>query len=550
MKGNITTALFIIINLFFFVGDCSFISAQTVDWAFEETFTNAPNAPSQNLLPKTFDYVATHRIDNIGLDGNGPNGVFLQMGTDLTFPAEHGSDCGVGDVSSSLFPTHGVYTTHRSDESDPDNSFYICRDHMMSSAGHNSAYDVTSFWPKQAFDFSSGNGILEFDVDIASGHSGRHWFEILINPRNKLQIAPALDWLPADETYTEQSISFRFDDSSREIRVGFNHLNGKWAAETTDNNWKWRDRHPEDPANTNSHIRRKMRIELKSMNQVSWNIQKADGTFDPQDALILQVPLPTSRGLVMFKTHSYTPEKEGNTSKYTFHWDNIRFNGPKLPPYKSYEYHGLIDMRHKNPGSVTTTHLTIDSLGKNPVVVGQLLEYKFRQPKLRINDTYEIVLQPHTSKLYPYDFDEDKVRQYPNFTSDHTNKCYHAYSTTFYIPIDAGVLKSGDNKLDWLVGPEDHTTGCAYDPSYPPNGFAVKAFEIQFDGDGTTTPSVTSIIKSGDANNDSQVDGVDYLTWLTHYNQTTINANKDGDFNNSGKVDGADYVIWLSNYEK
>jgi hypothetical protein len=52
----------------------------------------------------------------------------------------------------------------------------------------------------------------------------------------------------------------------------------------------------------------------------------------------------------------------------------------------------------------------------------------------------------------------------------------------------------------------------------------------------------------GDTNGDNKVDGVDYVTWLTHYNQQTSDGVKDGDFNNDGKVDGVDYVIWLTHY--
>ena len=38
--------------------------------------------------------------------------------------------------------------------------------------------------------------------------------------------------------------------------------------------------------------------------------------------------LPFTRGLVLFKTHAYNPTKDGNHDVYTFHWDNIRFDGP------------------------------------------------------------------------------------------------------------------------------------------------------------------------------------------------------------------------------
>lgn len=57
-----------------------------------------------------------------------------------------------------------------------------------------------------------------------------------------------------------------------------------------------------------------------------------------------------------------------------------------------------------------------------------------------------------------------------------------------------------------------------------------------------------SCVTPGDANRDGSVDGVDYMIWLNHYNQTTGNGIEDGDFNKSGKVDGLDYVIWLNNY--
>lgn len=56
-------------------------------------------------------------------------------------------------------------------------------------------------------------------------------------------------------------------------------------------------------------------------------------------------------------------------------------------------------------------------------------------------------------------------------------------------------------------------------------------------------------LKPGDANGDSKVDGLDYVAWLSHYNQSYTGAS-NGDFNNSGKVDGLDYVVWLNNYGK
>lgn len=54
--------------------------------------------------------------------------------------------------------------------------------------------------------------------------------------------------------------------------------------------------------------------------------------------------------------------------------------------------------------------------------------------------------------------------------------------------------------------------------------------------------------KPGDANGDSKVDGLDYVIWLTNYDNQTSQGPNAGDFNTNGKVDGLDYVIWLTNY--
>ena len=64
----------------------------------------------------------------------------------------------------------------------------------------------------------------------------------------------------------------------------------------------------------------------------------------------------------------------------------------------------------------------------------------------------------------------------------------------------------------------------------------------------TPTPSPIQQKKSGDANNDNIVDGLDYVLWLNHYGKPTEKRESDGDFNFDGTVDGLDYVIWLNNY--
>jgi hypothetical protein len=52
----------------------------------------------------------------------------------------------------------------------------------------------------------------------------------------------------------------------------------------------------------------------------------------------------------------------------------------------------------------------------------------------------------------------------------------------------------------------------------------------------------------GDANNDGHVDVLDYLIWVSRYNQTADSGPPEGDFNSDSKADGVDYNLWLSNF--
>ena len=60
----------------------------------------------------------------------------------------------------------------------------------------------------------------------------------------------------------------------------------------------------------------------------------------------------------------------------------------------------------------------------------------------------------------------------------------------------------------------------------------------------TPTPATS---KPGDANGDGQVNGADYLIWISHYGQS-VSGPANGDFNNDSAVNGQDYIIWLANY--
>ena len=439
-------------------------AAQGDTWAFEETFDGLnPSSPSQDLLPRTFDYSVTHR--NHPSHPEGPFGEDVDHWSE--YPADHGMDC-------SAPPTqHPVkWTTHTSNNSSPDKSFFICNNHMMSSMGQVDGYSVTNFWPKQEFDFSQGTGVLEFDVNI--NPAGRFWKEILIAPKEEMKIAPAEDWLPIDETYPKNRIVFTLSDkSARDIKVGTGALapNG-WLTRSdgccgfTEWAYDWIGG-PNDPALTDRRIRRKNRIEITN-NSISWGIQKADGTFHTIKADFPQ-GIPFKRGLVMFKTHSYTPDKADNFNLFTVHWDNIRFNGPKLPPYENFEIGEIVNLEANGNvpiGSTKTVSLDLPKVGPNPAIFAQIQQPNKGQVLLSINGNPNLSL---TDKM------------------DLIDNCNAGGWTSVRVPVDPTQLKVGTNTFKWTVGPRPSCVS-----SWTWDGFAVKDFEVQFDGIATngSTPTV------------------------------------------------------------
>ena len=99
------------------------------------------------------------------------------------------------------------------------------------------------------------------------------------------------------------------------------------------------------------------------------------------------------------------------------------------------------------------------------------------------------------------------------------------------------------NKGKFIANINDSYTGTAPDLGAYEFGQAPYTFGPR--ESGQSTPSS----KSGDANSDNNVDGIDYVTWLNHFGQN-VTGPSNGDFNNDSKVDGVDYVIWLNNFGK
>jgi len=380
----------------------------------------------------------------------------------LPFPADHDLECNGPDPAVSPLPQHDVVTVQTSNGDNPDQSFFVCKDHMMSSMGEVEAYSLATFWPRQEFDFSEG-GILEFDININSGHFERSWWEVLIAPRDQMKVAAGPVESAIDETYPNDRIVFDFQRQVRRIKVGTGALAPEgWIAnerEWLEYDWAyWYDLHPGDAALDDRRIRRKMRIQFEP-ERITWGIETEDGSFDK---FSVDIPggLPFDRGLVFFKTHAYTPFKDGNYDTYTFHWDNIRFDGPVVGRYRAFAADDVVYLQangNRPIGETETVQIDLPRVGGNPVLFGQVHQPMKGQVLLSINGGPNL-------EVAPYQYDRDD--------------CISDDWKSFRLELDPAWLVEGSNDLRWTIGPRPDCANGMYDW----DGYSIKFLQIQMGG--------------------------------------------------------------------
>jgi hypothetical protein len=228
------------------------------------------------------------------------------------WPGDHahgapGEDCGEPTTSRTV------------SRAQPAESFYVCRNHLMTSVGDTAGYSIAWFEPNRTFTTESTVSWYVNVTDLGA----RQWWEVAIVPAGWSSGEPgcprcaAIDWLadpggpagvpayPADMLVVGSG-PFGNDGLIRTGGVNRDPLG--WSSIV------WED--PEGAAS--KAIRRPFSI-----------TDNRDGTI----TVVFLGETYTYPGafpdeyVVKFKDHSYTPDKDAIPQGYTWHWDNISITG-------------------------------------------------------------------------------------------------------------------------------------------------------------------------------------------------------------------------------
>lgn len=302
------------------------------DWAFLETFDGAPANP-QAYLSSRFDIVVGSNDADGVMDGQvlvSDPPLVLDYGT---IEAGHGPNCGapIGTSQNNHnisvdFDPQGFQTNTRPQLT------YQCNKHIMTVA--KAGYGVVSLMPRQLFDFAGRTGTISLDTNVYGYF--REWWDVYVVPEDDmLEEMVIKDEGGTGEALPKQGVRFTFSETKPGVDVISNYqFVDQWRSGQS-----FKQAFPSDPAITDPKTRRNFQLQLSTTGW-GFKVQKQDGTYWTNSGTF-DSALPFSRAEIRIEHHSYNPTKEGVPgepwSQYTFHWDNIAFDGPVLPARRAFE---------------------------------------------------------------------------------------------------------------------------------------------------------------------------------------------------------------------
>lgn len=275
--------------------------AETVVTVADTTVPPDDPAPSESEFVETFD-------DNLGLD-RFDYGIYHRdsvLVAQTVWSGDHDMNCGSPDTQRTI--QRDVMAE----------SFYLCRDHLMTSIGDTAGYSTGWFSPKQTF---IGATEVAWDVNVTD-LGARQWWEVSVVPSSfdsdvdECPECSVVDWLSPDPSglpaYPAGSVTVGSGPFGGEFSV---HSNGE-----TFNPSEWKRVCGDEWALGGAACSSKM-------DRLPFSLRdNSDGTLTLSafgDTYTFEGSFPEDGFDVVFKDHNYTPDKDGEPVGHTWHWDNI-----------------------------------------------------------------------------------------------------------------------------------------------------------------------------------------------------------------------------------
>lgn len=323
----------------------------------------------------------------------------------------------------------------------------------MTAMGDVSPYSIASFFPKAQWVFTGEK--LSFSVSN-NAKRRRHWFEILIAPRNLLTVAGGPDFAPIDEGYPKDYLVLRFFHGERFIEAGARTIGEKGSLGKIHDlgigRFQWHQRFPNDKSYRDRRIRIEHVVTIsKNRRSIKWATKPFGGKWDFL-TLRLKAALRFDKGVVQFKTHSYTPTKDRNMNDYTDHWGNITFGGRMTDWYKNYEAKDVVYLQRNGDRQVGETEMVsinVDKTCPRAVLFGQVHQPVKGEVLLSVNGASDVEVKPYA----------------------YTNSCAAYGWMSFQMSLSN--VKRGKNTFRWTIGKRVCNKGNHW------IGFSIKSLEIQ-----------------------------------------------------------------------
>ena len=264
--------------------------------------TRTPAAPAAPAVPTNSQFVETFD-GNVGLDRFN-YGVWHRddnLVNTTQWTGDHDLSCGTPATQR---------TIHRDN---PSESFYVCRDHVMTSVGDTSGYSIAWFSPKQTF-----GTVSSVSVDVNLTDLGpRQWIKVGVvsEARYNSTVSSCCGRAPGFLASDVGAADLPTDLATSDLLVA------TWSGGASagyPGGMKIGDTETSGQANPTPN-------DKATRHQVSL-VDNLNGTVTFTVAGVSRTvsgSFPDGPVRVVFYDHNYTPDKDNNPIGHTWHWDNV-----------------------------------------------------------------------------------------------------------------------------------------------------------------------------------------------------------------------------------